>query len=86
MQLKFPVRVTKGANTPDLPKVVSWVPLMVQVPPGCAHFVQPEGASAAAKALPANAIVMAPIKAPNIVLLRIRLSPNMILCISTIYQ
>ncbi|HEX5126172.1 MAG TPA: hypothetical protein VFW00_05490 [Rhodocyclaceae bacterium] len=49
-QVKLPVLVTFGANTPDLPMVVSCVPLMVQVPPGCAHLVQPDGASAAAKA------------------------------------
>jgi hypothetical protein len=54
-QAKLPVRTTVGANTPDLPSVVWWVPLMLQVPPGWAHLTQPEGASAAACAPPTSA-------------------------------
>jgi hypothetical protein len=49
--VKLPVLVTLGANTPALPMVVTCVPLIVQVAPGWAHLVQPEGASEAAKTL-----------------------------------
>ncbi|HEX5127148.1 MAG TPA: hypothetical protein VFW00_10450 [Rhodocyclaceae bacterium] len=61
-QEKLPVRVTNGAKTPDFPKVVSCVPLMVHVPPGWAHFVQPLGASAAAKAVLAKPNASKPTK------------------------
>jgi hypothetical protein len=50
-QTKLPVNVCVAAKTPDLPMVAWCVPLIVQVAPGVAHLVQPDGASAAAKAL-----------------------------------
>ncbi len=49
-QAKLPVKVLY-VNTPDLPMAAWCVPLMVQVAPICAHLVQPDGASDAAKAL-----------------------------------
>jgi len=45
-QAKLPVKVWY-ANTPARPIAAWCVPLMVQVAPGWAHLVQPDGASAA---------------------------------------
>jgi len=55
-QVKLPVRVTFGANTPAFPRVVAWVPLMLQVLPTFAHFVHPDGASLAACAVVSKSI------------------------------
>ncbi len=37
-QVKLPVSVAY-TKEPDLPRATEWVPLMLQVPPTCAHFV-----------------------------------------------